>query len=122
LCFAEGVVDDTAGSIRKRKRRPHAFDIGAEAAIEGQLRLADQRCSRGDGLLEGDILALHLRACGRKLALEAGDRLGAAMLEHFQRVAVPLNLQVVAEHAAERARDIVEQLKFGALAASGARG
>ena len=34
----------------------------------------------------------------------------APVLEHFQRAVVPLDLEIVAKHAAERASDILEQL------------
>ena len=122
LGFAEGVIDDAAGAIGERQRRAHALDVGAEPAIERQLRLADQGRGRFDGVGERRILAPHLGTCRRKLALEAGGRPGAAILQHLQPVAVTLDLEIVAEHPAKRAGHVLEQFGLGALAAGLARG
>ena len=109
LRLAEGMIDDAARALGKRHHRAHALDVGGKPAIKGELGLADQLGRFLDGLGEIDILAFDLGARRRELALEAGDRLAIAILQNLQPLVGALDGEVVAQHPAKRAGDVLEQ-------------
>ncbi len=103
------MIDDAARALGKRHGCAHAFDVGGKPAIKGERGLADQLGRFLDRLGEIDFLTFDLGACRRQLALEAGDRLGAAVLEHLESLVGALDREVVGQRPAKRVGDVLEQ-------------
>src|SRR5690606_10619944 len=87
-------------------------------AIERKHGLTNELRRLGDRLAKRDVLARDFGPRRRQHSFEASDRAATARLANLETVSPAFDLEIVADHAAKRARDILKQFRIGHAAGS----